>query len=949
MLPAVSSVYQQYKADTARIANWLGQAAYNHGYSNTDVFKPATAGCAGAREDDGVSREKLGKQLKNAKKKQQKARAKAKGQAGQADGGGAGTQGTAISPTSEVQARTHAQVPSSMESGSYTMRISDYLVIAQFLLDRAVTIPLELVQLLKRCIRLRKRACDKFASMAGIPELAKDGHEYFVTILNDVLALLEPQVDAARKAAATTGTSQKEKEEKDKDEIPSSNRFAGLKLDDTDEAEDMADIDLPRPPNSTAGTIKMSFSIELDRDEGLVRALTFFSDVASLRAHFKELWNDYAEGSVDLITASTVTNTGIELLRKPHDSLVLRVLPLWSGDLRAMYTDLFAILSGNSRNVFEEMDGEKGDKDDKSSKGGIQDILLDRLMVPAYQSLELIRDHLPKTGLCMPFPTGRYGDLALINPSTSPAHERQHQRIVLWDIFTEYFLFGQLNQRKDGSTPHRFDEMNLLMHDLAQTRTITLMTVVAAQVFYDIYRTMKGVREKPIEDMRATMQAMVATLNAREEAALPSLGPPGSPARLLEGNIVAMHESLENALESSMMDNALVYLRLTSGQDVQFTSQMLEANPVLCGGKLFEYKLAYQGISVSYVNSWGSILAAAYIYQAALLYLEAQGKDAIESAPTWDDMHVVIDEHVTLFPEIPPRTVEDLHECFMYAQGFTVDSVVAMKNINAGRPNTISRMRRVQAEAGHDFAQALVPYTPLISIFSSKYHTPSKEKLQEWAATGQDLGLLLEDHPRKQMGSRHIEELLKWTAEFNMLTGAGASDKDGSSKNPIGDKQFHRVLRRVRKHRSNKLSTLQLLSVLEDQLDEESSSLRFDYMSMHLRCIRVVYAIRDTVEPLIRPIAPEFWEDNQMDWPGTIILQTLQGYCLGKSAAKENSARHPMRKELGVLATLMDRAVDTLKEVLTPDEVDVELKKMEAELLMDDDLYESASDSDDVD
>jgi hypothetical protein len=56
-----------------------------------------------------------------------------------------------------------------------------------------------------------------------------------------------------------------------------------------------------------------------------------------------------------------------------------------------------------------------------------------------------------------------------------------------------------------------------------------------------------------------------------------------------------------------------------------------------------------------------------------------------------------------------------------------------------------------------------------------------------------------------------------------------------------------------------------------------------------------------------------------------------------------------MRRELGVLATLMNRVVDTLKEVLTPDEVDVELKKMEAELLMDDDLYESASDSDDVD
>ena len=73
---SISSIYQQYKADTAQIANWLGQAANNCGYSNKSIFK-RSAGNDEQNREGGAEHGRTTKQLRNARKKAN-ARAKAR-------------------------------------------------------------------------------------------------------------------------------------------------------------------------------------------------------------------------------------------------------------------------------------------------------------------------------------------------------------------------------------------------------------------------------------------------------------------------------------------------------------------------------------------------------------------------------------------------------------------------------------------------------------------------------------------------------------------------------------------------------------------------------------------------------------------------------------------------------------------------------------------------------
>jgi hypothetical protein len=77
-------------------------------------------------------------------------------------------------------------------------------------------------------------------------------------------------------------------------------------------------------------------------------------------------------------------------------------------------------------------------------------------------------------------------------------------------------------------------------------------------------------------------------------------------------------------------------------------------------------------------------------------------------------------------------------------------------------------------------------------------------------------------------------------------------------------KSGRKGFRKERKHRGSKFSLTQLLSILEQGLQAEASSIRFDYISMHLRCLRLFRQVEAVSEPyLSSEIGPDLLED---DW-----------------------------------------------------------------------------------
>jgi hypothetical protein len=88
-------------------------------------------------------------------------------------------------------------------------------------------------------------------------------------------------------------------------------------------------------------------------------------------------------------------------------------------------------------------------------------------------------------------------------------------------------------------------------------------------------------------------------------------------------------------------------------------------------------------------------------------------------------------------------------------------------------------------------------------------------------------------------------------------------------------KSGRRGFRKVKKHRAAKYSLVQLLSVLEEGLRVETTSIRFDYVSMHLRCLRLFRNIKAVSHNyLLGKMGPDYLEnDSQLPWMTGWVLR----------------------------------------------------------------------------
>lgn len=70
--------------------------------------------------------------------------------------------------------------------------------------------------------------------------------------------------------------------------------------------------------------------------------------------------------------------------------------------------------------------------------------------------------------------------------------------------------------------------------------------------------------------------------------------------------------------------------------------------------------------------------------------------------------------------------------------------------------------------------------------------------------------------------------------------------------------QKRNVFRKERSHRSAKYSIPQLLAVLEAGLRLETESIQFDYVAMHVRCLRALEAVSKKSDKFVRP-----WRESE--------------------------------------------------------------------------------------
>jgi hypothetical protein len=585
------------------------------------------------------------------------------------------------------------------------------------------------------------------------------------------------------------------------------NQFDGLRIEESDDnAEDVPDIDLPRVASEIPNT---SFEPQMERVEAVSAIVMFLGDLYDTKSYLGTLWIDYEAGLVDLITAAVTTNTALDILQKPHDELMKRVMPLFEDNFELMVFYTFLILRGPDGGHVTGIPG--FDLIDESDRKLEQ--IYDLLMLPLVQILEGLAESL--TAGKIPYPQigayGKYDPNAPFGELRSQARWKQY-RILLPELLSDVeFLLDHSGGVEISESALGIDSIIRLLDRFIHTKEISFHLTFAMRVFMDINFALGAAASRGRKYLHDTAGRMIGCLNSR-----PSLG----------GPILANTWDIENEkIVDLFMAQATGCANLDLRQnkilpELNFTDWLLiDRHPLLCGLLVFRLQIAYQDIGLALANEWGSIQYAAHLYEACR-HSGHTPRDG--QLPKWPDMELVLELHgkELAFGGKLPTTLDESERAFQRVAGFSTDVIKATLGAFTG---DVPQHRDVKKSKlwSHAGPLYLRDQTQILPIY--------KRNLLENSGTDVQHDMIA------------IEALLR-----DLKAG-----EDKSSARTSKPKFKGRGYRKEKKHHAAKFSMNQLLSVLERGLQSETTSIRFDYVSMHVQCLNIFRDIKTVCQPTL--------------------------------------------------------------------------------------------------
>ncbi|KAF2108575.1 hypothetical protein BDV96DRAFT_262247 [Lophiotrema nucula] len=270
---AFSSIYRQYKEDTAYIAGWLVEKSKECGYQADTQKLPVPA------------------RLKGRARKIAKA---------------------AIDTGGVIATAKHG------------LKVSEFVPMAEAIARYIpkVRIPAGVGRLFTRAITQRKKVSDWFNSphSSKADDEINQSHLHFIEVLQRAHKVLQPLISTS---APSTNESPK-RQKPHSQSVPLRNAFANLTVEETVDIQDneeshRVDIDISNLPAVNPVSIQQD---EEDIETDFFFAIEcFLLEILNIRNMLKGLWKRYEATNYDLVIASLSTNTAIELVRQAEFEL----------------------------------------------------------------------------------------------------------------------------------------------------------------------------------------------------------------------------------------------------------------------------------------------------------------------------------------------------------------------------------------------------------------------------------------------------------------------------------------------------------------------------------------------------------------------------------------------------------------------------------------------------
>ncbi|MCJ1407255.1 hypothetical protein MMC19_001326 [Ptychographa xylographoides] len=347
--------------------------------------------------------------------------------------------------------------------------------------------------------------------------------------------------------------------------------------------------------------------------------------------------------------------------------------------------------------------------------------------------------------------------------------------------------------------------------NLYRTKKIPLWLVFATQVFLDINHAMRDQIGEAYLQVKRTAIVTKINISLVMDGPLHTANWPKQNQKIAKD----LWDFAQEWVMSDGMDRLAqsFYSSSVPTRDAE-PYGLLKSHPLLCGTIDTSLKLLNRETGIALSRAWGSILYVGHLYNA-LRQLHVLDLE-------WPDMELFISIHTpeTLFVGGLPASIEDCNKKYELMMGVSVANFA--KN-------------RKKAGNGKAVPSKLGPRnwqidTPMIRTIKERYTTPRGSI--EWSL-------------------QNVEDILKETSQQNLPQHV-----------------------RNRWNRSHQLSPLQLLELLRSALTVEYKALRYDYISMHFRCLQFLRELRDLIDEDLRSqFGPEYLEREDQ-------LSTLVGYIL---------------------------------------------------------------------
>ncbi|KAL1985781.1 hypothetical protein VTN96DRAFT_7403 [Rasamsonia emersonii] len=659
----------------------------------------------------------------------------------------------------------------------YRIPLAELTTLARAVAKAAITVPSHIADVARRAISKRKQCAVWFQNRTDACSgevQANVAHSHFINVLEEVLALLGVAVHQGPHPHVKKRSSPLSQNPLTDLE----NRFSALEVEESRTADEDA---TQRGQKAQKTQPPPRCEIDDQFEDGgaeIFESFCLLEDMRRIRDFLQATWTEYREAQIDLMTAAVTTNTAFDLVRTTCDDF-MDAHPSLRGSMvlpQLMYAT-GCIMRG-------EDPGKKHHPDDPFNIA-VADIA-EWCLLHTTLILESF--------------------VGVIVPGSIPWFRK--------DFYKKRFQVKLLVE----------DEFTGGIRDMVKTKHVPVWLAFAAPVILDTHRILGPNISQPFQELRLTGLRTKKTLDGVSQRSL-------SMIRLTWPTCDKDMRRFTDTVYGAVTDDMFAIAPKEAPRDEEFS--FLKTHPILCGLLMFSFNLNMQQMGIPHVNSWGSVVSLAYLYNL----IQQTGFEPLY----WEDMEKVIEFHDEkhIFIGGKPKDVNDTYKKLWLAMGFAPSSFAP------------KGQRKMMDRPLKKVTPRLLKTTSVVAaVFQERYCGSGSIDL-----SARNVGQILDD----------------------LVENRGKCKNDGFAKD-CG------VIRR-KWTVANSLSTLQLLTALRERLADEEPKLLFNYFGLKERCLDLLQGLQKELDgKLVQYFGSAYLKDEK-------DLSLIVSYILEVAHGSARSAR----------------------------------------------------------